>query len=151
VTSLPRIGDQLFNKPHRRIDHAFNVSSRSLVNLARPAVLAVDQHVVARKHDKDASEEIATRHGAQSDAGRYHKILLPKAALAEIQKIVSEARQEHYFMTLPWDDNGYRVLPAAVYMDHVEKMRTLSKPPSRLEVVNSGSGCMKLSHTWPTA
>src|SRR5450432_2783796 len=80
----------------------------------------------ARKHDKDASEEIATRHGAQTDAGRYHKILLPKAALAEIQKIVSEARQEHYFMTLPWDDNGYRVLPAAVYMDHVEKMRTLS-------------------------
>lgn len=61
----------------------------------------------ARKHDRDASEEIAQRHGAQPDAGRYHKVLLPKAAFAEIQKIVSEARQEHYFMTLPWDDNGY--------------------------------------------
>ncbi|MBV9437421.1 MAG: hypothetical protein JOZ44_15285 [Acidobacteria bacterium] len=81
----------------------------------------------ARKHDADASEEIAARHGAQADAGRYHKVLLPKEALAEIQKIVSEARQEHYFITLPWDDNGYRVLPAAAYMDHVEKMRTLGK------------------------
>lgn len=81
----------------------------------------------ARKHDPDASEEIAARHGAHADAGRYHKVLLPKEALAEIQKIVSEARQEHYFMTLPWDDNGYRVLPAAAYMDHVETMRTLSK------------------------
>lgn len=80
----------------------------------------------ARKHDPDASDEIAARHGAQSDAGRYHKILLPKQALADIQKIVSEARQEHYFMTLPWDDNGYRVLPAAVYMDHVNKMRAQS-------------------------
>jgi hypothetical protein len=30
-------------------------------------------------------------------------------------------------MTLPWDDNGYRVLPAAAYMNHLEKMRTLSK------------------------
>ena len=80
----------------------------------------------ARKHDPEASEEIAQRHGAQSDAGRYHKVLLPKAALAEIQKIVSEARQEHYFMTLPWDDNGYRVLPAAAYMDHTERMRELS-------------------------
>jgi hypothetical protein len=80
----------------------------------------------ARKHDPDASEEIAVRHGAQADSGRYHKVLLPKEALAEIQKIVSEARQEHYFMTLPWDDDGYRVLPAAAYMDHVEKMRTLS-------------------------
>ena len=80
----------------------------------------------ARKHDPDASQEIAQRHGAQADAGRYHKVLLPKAALAEIQKVVSDARQEHYFMTLPWDDNGYRVLPAAAYMDHMEKMRELS-------------------------
>jgi hypothetical protein len=78
----------------------------------------------ARKHDPEASEEIAQRHGAKPDAGRYHKVLLPKAALAEIQKIVSEARQEHYFMTLPWDDNGYRVLPAAAYMDHTEQMWT---------------------------
>jgi hypothetical protein len=53
-------------------------------------------------------------------------VLLPKAALAEVQKIVSEARQDHYFMTLPWDDNGYRVLPSAAYMDHTEKMRELS-------------------------
>jgi hypothetical protein len=80
----------------------------------------------ARKHDREASEEIAQRHGAQADVGRYHKVLLPKEALAEIQKIVSEARQEHYFMTLPWDDDGYRVLAAAAYMDHTEKMRVLS-------------------------
>jgi hypothetical protein len=80
----------------------------------------------ARKHDPDASQEIAQRHGAQADAGRYNKVLLPKEALAEVQKIVSDARQEHYFMTLPWDDNGYRVLPSAAYMDHTEKMRELS-------------------------
>jgi len=80
----------------------------------------------ARKHDPDASQEIAQRHGAQADAGRYHKVLLPKEALAEVQKVVSDARQEHYFMTLPWDDNGYRVLPSAAYMDHTEKMRELS-------------------------
>ena len=48
----------------------------------------------ARKHDPEASEEIAQRHGAQPDAGRYHKVLLPKAALAEIQKIVSEAQSK---------------------------------------------------------
>ena len=29
----------------------------------------------ARKHDPEASEEIAQRHGAQPDAGRYHKVL----------------------------------------------------------------------------
>jgi hypothetical protein len=104
---------------------SFSIPEPSLSSRAMLCSLSISMWS-ARKHDKDASEEIATRHGAQSDAGRYHKVLLPKEALAEIQKIVSEARQEHYFMTLPWDDNGYRVLPAAVYMDHVEKMRTLS-------------------------
>ena len=80
----------------------------------------------ARKHDPEASEEIAMRHGAQTDAGRYNKVLLPKKALADLQKIVSEAREAHYFVTLPWDDNGYRVLPGAVYMDHAARMRALA-------------------------
>jgi hypothetical protein len=80
----------------------------------------------ARKHDPEASEEIATLHGAKSDAGRYNKMLLPKQALAEINKLVSEARHEHYFMTLPWGDDGYRVLPAAAYLDHTAKMREIS-------------------------
>src|SRR5579883_65932 len=80
----------------------------------------------ARKHDREASEEIATLHGAKSDAGRYNKMLLPKQALAEIQKIMSEARHEHYFMTLPWGDDGYRVLPAAAYLEHTAKMREIS-------------------------
>jgi hypothetical protein len=99
----------------------------------------------ARKHDAEASEEIARQHGAQADAGRYHKVLLPKAALAEIQKIVSEARQEHYFMTLPWDDNGYRVLPAAAYMDHTDRMRALSNRfgPAVETLVNQFSQLME--------
>jgi hypothetical protein len=77
----------------------------------------------ASKHDRQVSEEIAAHHGAQSDVGRYNKILIPKEALAEVRKIAGEARQEHYFITLPWDDNGYRVLPAAVYMEHTEMLR----------------------------
>lgn len=57
----------------------------------------------ARKHDPEASEEIALRHGVQTDAERYNKVLLPKKALADLQKIVSEAREAHYFVTLPWE------------------------------------------------
>jgi hypothetical protein len=80
----------------------------------------------ARKHDREASEEIAARHGAKSDVGRYNKVLIPREALADVQKIAGEARREHYFMTLPWDDAGYRVLPAAAYMDHTDRLRTYS-------------------------
>ncbi len=102
-----------------------SISDLSLSSRAMLASLSISTWS-ARKHDPQASEEIAARHGAQADSGRYHKVLLAKEALAEIQKIVSEARQEHYFMTLPWNDEGYRVLPAAAYMDHVQKMRALS-------------------------
>ena len=59
--------------------------------------------------------------------GRYNKLLIPKETLAEVRRISSDARREHYFMTLPWDDNGYRVLPAAVYMEHTEKLREYSR------------------------
>jgi hypothetical protein len=72
----------------------------------------------ARKHDREASDEIAELHGAQKDAGRYNKLLVPAKALAEIRKIVSAARAEHYFFTLPWSDNSYRILSSAAYMEH---------------------------------
>ncbi len=105
--------------------NSISVAEPSLCSRAMLCSLSISMWS-ARKHDPDASQEIAQRHGAQADAGRYHKVLLPKEALAEVQKIVSDARQQHYFMTLPWDDNGYRVLPSAAYMDHTEKMRELS-------------------------
>ncbi|MGE5073666.1 MAG: hypothetical protein ACM3MF_09580, partial [Anaerolineae bacterium] len=81
----------------------------------------------ASKHDPQASEEIAVQHGAQPDVGRYNKLLIPKETLAEVHRIACEARREHYFITLPWDDDGYRVLPAAVYMEHTEKLREYSR------------------------
>lgn len=81
----------------------------------------------ASKYDRQASEEIAAQHGAQPDVGRYNKLLIPKETLAEVRRLAGEARREHYFMTLPWDDNGYRVLPAAVYIEHTEKLHEYSR------------------------
>jgi len=81
----------------------------------------------ASKHDRQASEEIAAHHGAQPDVGRYNKLLIPGEKLGEVRRIAGEARREHYFMTLPWDDSGYRVLPAAVYLEHTEKLRGHSR------------------------
>jgi hypothetical protein len=100
---------------------SISISEPSLSSRAMLSSLSISMWS-ARKHDPKASEEIATRHGAQVDVGRYLKILLPKKALADLKKVVSEVRQEHYFITLPWDDNGYRVLPASVYLDHTRKM-----------------------------
>lgn len=103
----------------------FSIPEPSLSTRAMLCSLSISMWS-ARKHDPEASEEIASRHGARPDAGRYHKVLLPKEALNEIQQIVNEARQEHYFVTLPWSDDGFRVLPAAAYFDHRAKMRALA-------------------------
>jgi hypothetical protein len=64
------------------------------------------------KFDREASEEIAHIHGAEKDSGRFNKRLVPRKELEEITKIIGRARRNHEFVTLPWSDNGYRVLPA---------------------------------------
>ena len=116
--------------PHFRDEekqHVFHSHFRTKLVLAGHAVLAFNLSVVASKHDRQASEEIAVHHGAQPDVGRYNKLLIPRERLAEVRKIAGGARREHYFMTQPWDDNGYRVLPAAVYLEHAEKLREYSR------------------------
>src|SRR5260370_1179079 len=75
------------------------------------------------KDDREASEQIAEIHGAEKDSGRFNKLLVPRKELEEITKIIGKARRDHEFVTLPWSDNGYRVLPAAAYMDHTNTMR----------------------------
>lgn len=105
---------------------SISISEPTLSSRAMLSSLSISQWS-ASKHDRQASEEIAAHHGAQPDVGRYNKILIPRETLAEVRMIADEARREHYFMTLPWDDNGYRVLPAAVYMEHTEKLRDYSR------------------------
>lgn len=74
------------------------------------------------KYDREASEEIADIHGAEKDSGRFNKRLVPRKELEEITKVIGLARRDHEFVTLPWSDTGFRVLPAAAYMDHIESM-----------------------------
>lgn len=76
------------------------------------------------RYDQEASEEFAEIHGAEKDSGRFNKRLVPRQDLEEITKIIGRARRDHEFVTLPWSDNGYRVLPAAAYMDHTKTMRS---------------------------
>jgi len=74
-------------------------------------------------YDREASEQIATIHGAETDAGRFNKRLIPRKELEEITRIIGQTRRDHEFVTLPWSDNGLRVLPGAAYMDHRATMR----------------------------
>ena len=75
-----------------------------------------------RRHDREASNHVALVHDASASAGRYHKRLLPKAAFAALTATVSEARTKHYENTLPWDDQGARLLTVANYEHYTALM-----------------------------
>lgn len=67
----------------------------------------------ARKHDKKVTAKVESEYNAH-DAGRFNKILIAEDAIQAYQSIAGEARAFHYSLTLPWGDNGDRLLPIAV-------------------------------------
>ncbi len=85
----------------------------------------------ARKHDRAVSAEIDTTHNAR-DGGRYNKLLIDKAALDPLTKQAGRIRDYHYTMTLPWGDNGDRLLPAKQYMEYTAAMRVYKDDMIRL-------------------
>lgn len=77
-----------------------------------------------RKLDREATHKIAADNGADLDeAGRFNKILIAREALADINQIASSAYQHHLSNTLPWDDQGSRLLPSDNYFDYTNKQR----------------------------
>ena len=82
------------------------------MDLTRDAMLVTLRihHWSGRRYDRKASDHVAHHHDADADAGRYTKRLLPKAAFAALTRAVSAARSAHYDNTLPWDDQGRRLL-----------------------------------------
>ena len=76
----------------------------------------------ARKTDKAVTHEVELKYGAH-DSGRFNKALVSKELLAPLSKFTSRLREWHYGMTLPWTDNGARLLPATMFLDYSTKVR----------------------------
>ena len=78
-----------------------------------------------RLYDRQASNHVAAHHDASASAGRYNKRLLPKAAFAALTATMSAARSTHYDQSLPWDDQGSRLLTVANYERYTELLNAL--------------------------
>ena len=78
-----------------------------------------------RLYDRQASNHVAAYHEASASAGRYNKRLLPKAAFAALAATMSAARSSHYDQSLPWDDQGSRLLTVANYERYTELLNAL--------------------------
>ena len=78
-----------------------------------------------RLYDRQASQQVAIHHDADTNAGRYNKRLLPKQAFAALATTMSNARTSHNSNTLPWDDQGGRLLTVANYERYTTALDTL--------------------------
>lgn len=97
------------------------------MNLSEKAMLAklsISQWS-ARKHDKGATKEVISNHGAQDGTGKFSKVLIEKNAIKAIQTASNSARTFHYENTLPWNDSGFRILPSKNFQRYSEGMRSL--------------------------
>lgn len=78
----------------------------------------------ARIFDRKVTAKANQDHAARRDAGRYHKCLLPgESDLRAIGQAANAARTAHYALTLPWSDDGWRMLPTDAYWLYVEAIR----------------------------
>ena len=76
-----------------------------------------------RKVDRRVTDSVLHQHGAGHDAGRWVKNLLPETALKPISELDGEIRRFHHLRTLPWTDDGRRILPTAAFVDYMAQMR----------------------------
>jgi hypothetical protein len=95
--------------------------NEALNNSAMLAQLNISQWT-ARKYDKKASLDVERANNAK-DAGRYNKVLVAKESLEAITKTATACRTTHYKMTLPWGDNGERLLPATLFEKYTNAIR----------------------------
>lgn len=79
----------------------------------------------ARKYDKKVTADTNAAHGADSDAGRYNKMLLPGDASSykALTSHIAATRVLHYDQTLAWSDDGWRLLPVANFTKYTDKLR----------------------------
>lgn len=82
----------------------------------------------ATRTDKRVTEEVASKHGVQSKrAGHYrkHAIDTEHASYRAVGTAISSLRARHFYWTLPWGENGARILPAANFDKYSADMRIL--------------------------
>lgn len=77
----------------------------------------------ARKLDKRVSQEVDADKGARARAGNYQKNLLAGThKLDNIVKFAANVRAWHLANTLPWSDNGLRLLPMDNFLRYKERL-----------------------------
>jgi hypothetical protein len=82
--------------------------------------------------DKDASRKVTEDANAAGDAARVNKHLVPKESLKEIVSASNAVRAHFYERTLPWKDNGDRLLTRLMFQDFTADPAARAKAEFRM-------------------
>ena len=77
----------------------------------------------ASKTDKAVTREVLAKHNASSSAGRFNKRLLDEAATKAISSCAAALRAFHYSRTLPWLNDGPRILSSELFEEYALGLR----------------------------
>ena len=79
----------------------------------------------ARRKDKQTSSEAISTKAAESDSGAWWTRVISRNELKAIIAAQLKGRMLHYKLTLPWNDDGTRILPADMFMDYTKQIRAV--------------------------
>jgi len=104
------------------------MESNNSISIASSAML-VELSIstwTARKLDKKVSTQVDLDKQTKTRAGNYNKNLLAGTGFLDtITKYAANARAWHISQTLPWSDNGLRLLPMSNFMTYKQNLTTL--------------------------
>ena len=97
--------------------------SEKITEKAILATLNIGQYT-GKKQDKKAERTIETTYNTNGDVGTYRKATIAKEAIETVSKIVNAIRTYHYEVSLPWTDEGKRLLPMENFQIYSSAMRS---------------------------
>lgn len=111
-------------------------TEKPIAGVARSAMM-VDLNIAiysGRKQDKSTQAEVTNAKGSGSKkaASVYKNLFAECKELDAITKFQARARAEHYKLTLPWNDQGARLLPTQALMDYQQTMGRYKQEFERL-------------------
>jgi len=118
------------------MNYVTDIQPSTIAGVARSAMM-VDLHISVysgRKQDKATQGEVTAAKGSGSKkaASVYKNLFAECKELDALTKFQARARSEHYRMTLPWNDQGARLLPTAALLDYQQTMNRCKAEFERL-------------------
>jgi hypothetical protein len=111
------------------------MSNDNSISIASSAML-VEMSIstwTARKLDKKVSTQVDLDNGAKTKVVNANKNLMAGTGVLDtIVKYAANARAWHISQTLPWTDNGSRLLPMSNFMNYKEQLGALENNYSAL-------------------